>query len=322
MVRLGVMIEAQEGLTWERWARIIDTAENNQFDSLWRSDHLFSVMGVSDRDQLALWPSMTLIAARNSKLEFGALVSPTTFRNPVMLAKDSVALDNLSGGRFWLGIGAGWNEREHAAFGFPLPPLKERMDRLEEAIEVIKLLWSGEKVSYAGEQFQLNDAQMRPVPTRPGGVPMLIGGSGERRTLRMVARFANEWNSNASNHEVYRHKVDVLEQHCQEIGRDSAEIARSVMVGHMIGVTESDVRARAARIQEIMPSMQGLSLDEVMERSHGRGWLVGTPDKVVEDIKTLAGFGVSRIMLQSHDQMDMAALELFATDVMPQVESL
>jgi F420-dependent oxidoreductase-like protein len=322
MVRLGVMIEAQEGLTWQRWQRIIETAETNNFDSLWRSDHLFSVMGVSERDQLSLWPSLTLVAARDSKLEFGALVSPTTFRNPVMLAKDSVALDNLSNGRFWLGIGAGWNEREHAAFGFPLPPLKQRMDRLEESIEAIKLLWSGEKVSYPGEQIQLNDAQMRPTPVRPSGIPLLIGGSGEKRTLRMVARFANEWNSNASNHDVYRHKVEVLEQHCNDIGRDSSEIARSVMVGHIIGTTDAEVRQRAARIQEIMPSMQGLSLDEVMERTHDRGWLVGTPDKVVEDIQTLANLGVSRLMLQTHDQEDLAALELFATAIMPEVAKL
>lgn len=322
MVRLGVMIEAQEGLTWQRWQQIIETAETNNFDSLWRSDHLFSVMGVSERDQLSLWPSLTLVAARDSKLEFGALVSPTTFRNPVMLAKDSVALDNLSNGRFWLGLGAGWNEREHAAFGFPLPPLKPRMDRLEESIEVIKLLWSGEKVSYHGEQFQLNEAQMRPTPTRQSGVPMLIGGSGEKRTLRMVARFANEWNSNASNHETYRHKVEVLEQHCREIGRDSSEITRSVMVGHIIGRNDSEVRQRAARIQEIMPSMQGLSLDEVMERTHDRGWLVGTPEKVIHDIQSLAGMGVSRLMLQTHDQEDMAALELFATAIRPEVAML
>lgn len=322
MVRLGVMIEAQEGLTWERWARIIDTAEQNNFDSLWRSDHLFSVMGVSDRDQLALWPSMTLIAARDSTLEFGALVSPTTFRNPVMLAKDSVALDNLSGGRFWLGVGAGWNEREHAAFGFPLPPLKQRMDRLEEAIEVIKLLWSGDKVSYAGEQFQLNDAQMRPVPTRPSGVPMLIGGSGERRTLRMVARFANEWNATASNLEDYRHKVEVLERHCQEIGRDSSEIKRSLMLGHIIGANDSELHQRATNLQRLMPSFQGLSIAEILERTRERGWLVGTPDVIVEDIIALSQAGVSRIMLQTHDQEDLAALELFASAVIPRIESL
>jgi F420-dependent oxidoreductase-like protein len=322
MVRLGVMIEAQEGLTWQRWARIIETAENNQFDSLWRSDHLFSVMGISDRDQLSLWPSMTLVAARDSKLEFGALVSPTTFRNPVMLAKDSVALDNLSGGRFWLGIGAGWNEREHAAFGYPLPPLKQRMDRLEEAIEVIKLLWSGDKVSYAGEQFQLNDAQMRPVPTSPSGVPMMIGGSGERRTLRMVARFADEWNATASSLDEYRHKVEVLERHCAEIGRDSSEIKRSLMLGHIIGVDEADLQQRAERVQQIIPSLQGLSISELLERLRVRGWLVGTPDVIIGDIRALAQVGVSRIMLQTHDQEDMSALELFASAVMPQVESL
>lgn len=322
MVRLGVMIEAQEGLTWQRWSRIIETAENSNFDSVWRSDHLFSVMGVIDRDQLSLWPSLTLVAARDSRLEFGALVSPTTFRHPVMLAKDSVALDNLSNGRFWLGVGAGWNEREHRAFGFPLPPLKERMDRLEEAIEVIKLLWTGEPVRYAGEQFRLDDAQMRPVPVRSSGVPMMIGGSGERRTLRMVARFADEWNATASNLEDYRHKVEVLERHCSEIGRDSSTIARSMMLGHIIGADDAELRERARRIQSVVPSMQGLPVEEVLQRMRDRGWLVGTPDEIVEAIRARAAAGVSRIMLQTHDQDDMDAIELFGRVVIPSVASI
>jgi F420-dependent oxidoreductase-like protein len=321
MVRLGVMIEAQEGLTWERWSRIVETADRNNFDSVWRSDHLFSVMGVSDRDQLSLWPSLTLVAARDSTLEFGALVSPTTFRDPVMLAKDSVALDNLSNGRFWLGVGAGWNEREHRAFGFPLPPLKERMDRLEEAIEVIKLLWTGEPVTYGGDQFRLDNAQMRPVPVRRSGVPMVIGGSGEKRTLRMVARFADEWNTTASGLDEYQHKVDVLERHCDEVGRDSSQIARSMMLGHIIGADQSELRQRAANIQKIIPSMQGMPVDEVISRMRERAWLVGTPDEIVEDIQARAKLGVSRIMLQTHDQEDMSALELFAKEVMPRVAS-
>ncbi len=322
MVRLGVMIEAQEGLTWDRWSRIVETAENNNFDSVWRSDHLFSVMGVNDRDQLSLWPSLTLVAARDSKLEFGALVSPTTFRHPVMLAKDAVALDNLSNGRFWLGVGAGWNEREHRSFGFPLPPLKERMDRLEEAIEVIKLLWTGETVNYAGKQFTLDNAQMRPVPVGSTGVPMMIGGSGERRTLRMVAQFANEWNATASSIEDYQHKVEVLERHCDDVGRDSSEIARSVMLGHIIGANDADLRERAARIQKVLPSLQSLTIDEILKLMRERGWLVGTPEEIIETIGARAEVGVSRIMLQTMDQEDMSALELFGSAVIPEVSSL
>lgn len=321
MVRLGVMIEAQEGLTWQRWSRIVETAENSNFDSVWRSDHLFSVMGVTERDQLSLWPSLTQVAARDSKLEFGALVSPSTFRHPVMLAKDSVALDNLSNGRFWLGIGAGWNEREHRSFGFPLPPLKDRMDRLEEAIEVIKLLWTGDTVSYPGKHFRLDDAQMHPVPVRPTGVPMMIGGSGERRTLRMVARFADEWNATASALEDYRHKVDVLERHCNDVGRDRSSVAQSIMAGHIIGANQAELRDRAKRIQNVVPSMQGLTIDELLQVVRDRGWLVGTPDEIVEAIRARAALGVSRIMIQTLDQEDMSALELFGSAVIPEIAS-
>src|SRR5690606_11819830 len=114
MAKLGVMIEGQEGLNWERWNRIVDAAENLGFDSVWRSDHLFSVMGAPERETLSLWPSLTAVGSSTSRIEFGQLVSPTTFRNPVHLAFDAVALDHLSEGRFFLGVGAGWNEREHA----------------------------------------------------------------------------------------------------------------------------------------------------------------------------------------------------------------
>lgn len=322
MVRLGVMIEAQEGLTWQRWSRIVQTAEKSNFDSVWRSDHLFSVMGITERDQLSLWPSLTQVAARDSKLDFGALVSPTTFRHPVMLAKDSVALDNLSNGRFWLGIGAGWNEREHRSFGFPLPPLKDRMDRLEEAIEVIKLLWTGNTVSYPGKHFTLEDAQMHPVPVRPTGVPMMIGGSGERRTLRMVARFADEWNATASSLEDYRHKVEVLDKHCDAVGRDRARIAQSIMAGHIIGTTQAELRDRAKRIQNVVPSLQGLAVDDLLQMVRDRGWLVGTPEEIIEAIRARAALGVSRIMIQTLDQEDMSALELFGSAVIPEAATI
>ena len=156
---LGVMIEGQEGLTWERWHALTDSAENLGFDSLWRSDHLFSVMGESQRETLALWPSLTAAALRTSRIKLGQLVSPTTFRHPIHLASDAVALDQLSEARFILGVGAGWNVGEHEAFGFDLRPLKDRMDRFEESLKVITGLWTGEPFSFSGKHFQLDNAR-------------------------------------------------------------------------------------------------------------------------------------------------------------------
>ena len=242
MTKLGVMFEGQEGLTWERWNRLTDATERLGFDSLWRSDHLSSVMGVPERETLAVFPSLTAVALRTSRIEFGPLVPPTTFRHPVHLAMDAVALDHLSGGRAWIGVGAGWNEHEHAAFGFDLLPLKQRMDRMEEALKVMKLLWSGETVSFQGEHFQLSDAQSRPTPVRPEGVKLVIGGTGEKRTLRMVAEYADDWNATSSAPEVYAGKAEVLARHCDDVGRDPATIRRSIMTGHIVGRDQSEVR--------------------------------------------------------------------------------
>lgn len=319
MVKLGVMIEGQEGLTWDRWRTIVDTADRLNFDSVWRSDHLFSLSGPSDRDCIALWPSLMDVAFRNDRLTFGQLVSPVTFRHPVHLAIDAVAADELSNGRFMLGVGAGWNEPEHQAFGFPLPPLKQRMDRFEEALKVITLLWSGEKVSFDGEYYQLDGAQSRPLPTRATKVPMVIGGGGEKRTLRLVAEYADEWNVTGIPRDVYDHKLEVFKRHCDDVGRDPEEVRRSIMLGHLIGRNDTELRQRASRFREIFESMADLEPDEIISRYKERGMLVGTPAEIVEEINLRGEQGVERIMLQTHDQTDMEALELFASEVMPHV---
>src|SRR5690606_33511122 len=232
-MKLGVMIEGQEGLNWERWQRIVEAADRLGFDSVWRSDHLYSVMGRYERETVALIPSLTAVALWSQRLIFGQLVSPVSFRHPVHLAYDAAALDRLSNGRYTFGIGAGWNESEHRAFGFPLPPLKERMDRFEEALKVITLLWSGERGDFKGEHYQLDMAQAAFTPAG-GKARILIGGSGEKRTLRLVAEYADEWNATATPPEEYERKVEVLAQHCRAAGRDIDQIERSMMLAHVV----------------------------------------------------------------------------------------
>lgn len=316
-MRFGIMVEAQEDLTWERWLQLIDLCETLGFESLWRSDHLTSVMGVAERETLALWPSLTAVALRSTRLIFGQLVSPLTFRHPVELAQNAVALDRLSEGRYRPGLGAGWNEREHRAFGFPLPPVSERMDRLEEAIAVIKLLWTGKPVSFSGRFYRLEEAQMHPTPLRPEGVPLVIGGGGEKRLLRIVAEHASDWNAVSLHPDGYAAKVAALERHCAAIGRDPAQISRSWMVGHLIGRDERELRERAQRLQRTLVSLQGLSLDETIIRLRERGWLVGTPVEVIEQVRARAALGVSRLMLQTFDLNDLEVLGLIATQIMP-----
>lgn len=320
MAELGIMIESQDGTSLERWNRLIETSERRGMNGLWRSDHLFSLMGDTTRDALALVPALTAVALKSENLQFGAVVCPTTYRHPVMLAREAVALDHMSNGRYWLGIGAGWNVGEHEAFGFDLMPVGKRMDRMEEALEIITQLWSGEPVSFEGNHFQLRNAQMRPMPLKNNKVPIMIGGSGEKRTLRMVAKFADEWNCISTDADTYAHKTSVMEQHCSDVGRDPSSIRRSMMGQHIIGRTKDEQLERAEKLRQISPGLQELDAQGVIDRVKDRWGMAGTPDEVAENIRQWEKRGVQRFMLQTLDQDDLDVIELIANEVAPQVQ--
>jgi len=315
---LGVMIEGQEGLTWDRWRRIMRATEDLGFESLWRSDHFFSLSGPRDRQALETFLSFVLVATETSRIRFGPLVASSTFRHPSLVARMSAQIDALSGGRFILGMGAGWNVPEHEAFGLPFPPIKERMDRLEESIQVVRALWSDGPANFEGRHYTLKDALCEPKPTqRP--LPIVVGGSGERRTLKLVAQYAQEWNGVGLTVEAYQAKRAVLEQHCADVGRDPRTIRHSQMTGFIIGKTEADQRAHLARVAETLPALSRNDPAEVIRGVKARGWLVGTPGEVVEEIGRRQEAGLSRLMLQHQAQEDFATLELIAREVMPQV---
>ena len=318
-MQIGLMIEGQEDVTWEQWLRVTELAERLGFESLWRSDHLFSVLGVPERETLALWPSLTVAALRTQRISFGQLVSPVSFRHPVELAQHAVALDHLSGGRYVLGLGAGWYEREHQAFGFPLLSVRERMDRLAEALQVIQLLWTGEEVSYEGQYFRLERAQLRPRPRRGNRVPIVIGGRGEQRTLRLAARYADEWNVTNVDLGDHQRKIELLREYCREQGRDPGSIVCSWMVAHIIGRDRTELFERARRLAAWFPQWSDWPPEAILAEARRRNWLVGTPEEVVEQIRMRARIGVQRIMLQTFDLDDTDALALFAHEVVPAV---
>src|SRR5690606_33468580 len=227
---LAVMIEGQEGLNWDRWRRIIRATEDLGYESLFRSDHFFSLSGPHDRDALETFLSFVLVAEESSRIRFGPLVASMTFRHPSLVARMAAQIDVLSEGRFILGLGAGWNVPEHEAFGIPFPPVRERMDRLEEGIQVVRTLWGEGPASFEGRYYQLQDVECYPKPAQ-SPAPILVGGSGEKRTLRIVAQYADEWNVTGQTVETYRHKDEVLRAHCEAVGRDQASIRRSMMCG-------------------------------------------------------------------------------------------
>ncbi len=311
-MQIGIMLEAQEGLNWERWVRISQQVEGLGLDSLWRSDHFFSVMARGERDSLECWTSLTELAARTRRIRFGPLVSPMTFRHPALVARMAAAVDGLSNGRLVLGVGAGWNEAEHAAYGIALPPMKERMDRLEECIKVIKALWTGGPVSLSGEYYSLKDATLRPVPVQQPGPPLLTGGDGEQRLLRIVAQYADEWNSHPRSREIFQHKRRRLIEHCRDVGRDPHAIRCSTMLGICIAVDRDALTQRARWFKSFLTALRDVPADRVLATLRERGWLVGTPDEVAEELRGWEAVGVQRVMLQYFDLDDLEGLKLLS----------
>ena len=288
MAGIGVMIEAQEGLTWEIWRSLCHDVEGLGLDSLWRSEHLYSVMGVDGRECLDCWTSLALAAEWTSRIEFGPHVSPLTFHRAPVLARQVASVDQLAGGRLVLGVGAGWYEEEHRRLGVELPPLKERFDRFEAGILQIK------EVLAAG----------RPTPARQP-LPILIGGSGEKRLLRLVAEHAAEWNCPGLPIEDLKRKADVLAEHCAAVGRDPGEIRHSIQLGFVTGVEH------ARRIQEVIPRLAGMAPEALLEALAGR-WFVGGAEQIAEQMQPYIEIGISRFMVQHFAMEDRGALEVLA----------
>jgi F420-dependent oxidoreductase-like protein len=293
--------------------------EDLGFESLWRSDHFMSLVD-GNREALETWVALTLTAAETTRIRFGPLVCPITFRHPALLARMAASVDALSGGRLVLGLGAGWNTQEHQAFGLPFPPLNERMAMLEEGLEVIKALHRDDPAQFVGRYYQLDGPNPRPKPAQRPHIPVLIGTTGERRMLRIVARYADEWDVPGIIAPLaYRTRRERLMAYCREINRDPGEIHRCVSTAFLIGRHDQELRRRIAAMRRLMPHLAGLSDATVLETLRKEEWLIGTPDQIVASLQALAHEGVQRVMLQHNDQTDFEALELIAHEVMPAV---
>lgn len=214
-------------------------------------------------------------------------------------------------------MGAGWNVPEHQAFGIPFPPTGERLDRLEEALRVVRALWDDGPATFAGDYYQLNEVQCYPKPAQ-SRLPLMVGGNGERRTLRIVAEQADEWNSVGLGLDSYRLKVAVLERHCEAVGRDPATVRRSQMAGFVVGRDQAELHRHLERVVATMTTLRG-GPERLLPALRERGWLVGTPAELVDQIGERADAGVSRLMLQHLAIEDDEPLELIASEVLPQL---
>lgn len=305
MIEVALMIEGQMGLTWERWQRLAQAAEELGFVGLYRSDH-FTNPQPPDDAALDCWIALAWLASHTRRLNFGPLVSPVSFRHPVIMARQAAAIDDLSGGRLQLGVGAGWQEREHRAYGFALLDPAARMDRLEEALEVItRLLRSDAPVSFQGQYYRLEEALLLPRPRRAGGPPIVIGGNGPRRTLPLAARYADEWNAVMIDAATFAERNRLLDELLRAQGRQPETVRRSLMTTLIFGRDD-------AQLQQRLRGRDGQVLRQ-------RGALVGTAGALVEQLGVLAEAGVQRVMLQWLDLDDLHGLEAFAREVLPQV---
>lgn len=296
---IAIMVEGQMGLNWPRWQRMARAVEDLGFVGLYRSDH-FTNAEPPDQDSLEAWTSLTWLADHTERIEFGPLVSPVSFRHPAMLVRMAAAVQQLSGGRLTLGVGAGWMDREHRNFSYPLLDIPGRLKRFEEALTVITRLLAGERVTFSGEHYRFEDAILLPLPQRR--IPILIGGNGMRRTLALAARFADEWNGIYLTPERFTERSRRLDALLGEQGRAPESVRRSIMTGLTFGQDDADVRRQ----------LGGRSPDEA--RAGGR--IVGTASEVQDQLAALGEAGVQRVMLQYLDYDDLSRLEAFAAAVL------
>jgi F420-dependent oxidoreductase-like protein len=307
MIEVALMLEGQNGLNWPRFQRIARSAEELGFVGLYRSDH-YTNANPPDLDSLELWVSLTWLAGHTQRLEFGPIVSPMSFRHPTITARMAAQIDDLSGGRLHLGLGAGWQEREHTNFGLDLLDVAPRFQRFEEGLEVIsRLLKSDDPVSFSGSFYRLHDAILLPRPQRPGGPPIVIGGNGPKRTLPLTARYADEWNAVF----VAPNRFAELNAHLDELlieqDRQPASVRRSLMTGLAWAPTTEQFERRLSET------------GRTRERLAAMGVLHGALDEIPAQIRAFAAAGVQRIMVQWMDLDDIAGLEQFAGHVLPRV---
>ena len=310
---LRIFTEPQQGASYDDLLAVAQAAERLGFDAFFRSDH-YLVMG--DGNGLPgptdSWVTLAGIARETSTIRLGTLVTASTFRHPGVLAISVAQVDAMSGGRVELGIGAAWFDAEHTAYGIPFPPLGERFDRLEEQLAIITGLWAtpeGERFDFAGSHYSLTDSPALPKPIQHPGPPVIIGGGGPKRTPRLAAAFASEFNMGFSSVEVTTTQFDRVRAACAAIDRHPDSLVYSEALVVCCGETEADIARRATSI--------GREVDEL--RANG---LCGTPDEVVAKLATYATIGCSRVYLQVLDLSDIDHLDLIGEQVLGQATEL
>jgi len=302
-MRLALMIEGQEGVTWQDWCALADACEEHGVDTLFRSDHYISQGDEAHNVAHDAWTTIAALAARTSTLRFGTLVSPATFRLPGLLANAAATADHVSGGRIELGLGAGWMEREHRAYGFPFPETRVRVAMLAEQVEIVHRLWTEERVDFQGRHYTLEDAPAQPKPVQQPRPPLLVGGSGGRGTVEPALKFADEYNT-----------PFVSPEEAAEIRTKVPSLRFSVMTGFLVGETDEEMRERANTLYARRPREQ--SFDEWLA-AYSERCVVGSADEVVARLREYERAACDRVMLQHLLHTDLEPVRLLGRELVP-----
>ena len=313
-MNLSIMIEGQMGLTWPRWQHLAENVEKLGFAGLFRSDH-FTNAHPPDSDSLETYVSLAYLASHTQRLHFGPLVSPLSFRDPIFLARQAMAIDDLSGGRMILGIGAGWQEREHHMFGYALLNPANRMRRLEEGLQIItEFIRSEQPVNLTGKYYTLKDAQLLPRPARR--TPVLVGGNGPKRTLGLAARFADIWNAVGLDLETFKARSALLDELLSSNGRHPEDVRRTLMLPVLVWRSETEQEKRMLWLRSCVPAFAESSDQEILSRLRSNmAGILGSPDFVRQGLQAYAQAGVDEVMMQWLALEDEEGIKILADEL-------
>jgi F420-dependent oxidoreductase-like protein len=313
-MRVALMIEGQQGVTWEQWVALARACEEHGVERLFRSDHYLGFQGSTRLGSLDCWTTLAGLAAVTTKLRLGSLVSPVTFRHPSLLARAAVTVDHISGGRIEVGIGGGWMEAEHRAYGFPFPPTNVRMELLAEQLEIVHRQWTDDAFDFDGEHYAIEDGDAQPKPVQEPHPPLIVGGAARRGTLEPAVRWADEYNTTfPTDGEIAARRARLLEE-CERQGREPLRF--SIMTMCIVGGDDADFEARARAVYDLAPRQASFG-DWLAERP--RAAILGTVDEVVERLKRLESLGVDGVMLQHLRHDDLESVELIGRQLAPAV---
>jgi F420-dependent oxidoreductase-like protein len=305
-IRFGVQA-APQNTTWKDLRETWKLIDSLGYDTAWVFDHFFAILSDPSGPCFEGWTALAALAAETPRAQVGVLVTGNTYRHPAVLAKIAATLDHTSGGRLLMGMGAGWFEMEHNAYGIPFYTTAERIHRLDEAVEIVKRLWTEKQVTFEGRYYQLRDSYCEPKPVQQPRPPIMIGGAGEKLTLRVVAKHADQWNTFGSP-EVFRHKIEVLKEHCSVVGRNFDDIEVSWAGAALV----TDSREEKDALLSRWANAFGITPEQ-----YAMGALVGSPSEVRDRIGKFIEVGVTHFIPIANAPFNQKSIRRFAEEVMP-----